>query len=200
MKKEIFVVIVDNYFPELCKITVPALKKYADKINSKFTIIDERKFPTFPPTYEKLQIYELGKGNDFNILLDCDMLIRKDMYDVTKFGEEIRCMDDYNVGELFKDEIFKNRKALATNFISVPQKFHQIWKPLTQSFEEIRTNLKREFIIDEYCVSKNLIELGYNYNGILIGNAYGNLLYHLNINTESKNVNELLSIAKLFLE
>jgi hypothetical protein len=128
------------------------------------------------------------------------MLIRKDMYDVTKFGEEIRCMDDYNVGELFKDEIFKNRKALATNFISVPQKFHQIWKPLTQSFEEIRTNLKREFIIDEYCVSKNLIELGYNYNGILIGNAYGNLLYHLNINTESKNVNELLSIAKLFLE
>ena len=200
MKKELFVVVVNDYFPELCKITIPSLKRYADKINSKFTIIEERKFPTFPPTYEKLQIYELGKDNDVNILLDCDMLIKKDMYDITELGKEIRCMDDYEVRDLFKDEIFKNKRALATNFISVPQKFHQIWKPLPRSFEEVRTNLKREFIVDEYCVSKNLIEFGYDYNGILIGNAYGNLLYHLNINTESKNVNELLSVAKLFLE
>ena len=36
-KKELFVVQVDNYFPELCEITTPSLKTYANKIDANTT-------------------------------------------------------------------------------------------------------------------------------------------------------------------
>ena len=42
MKKEVFVVNVDNYLPELTKITIPYLRKYASKIGAKFRIIKDR--------------------------------------------------------------------------------------------------------------------------------------------------------------
>ena len=59
---------IDDYFPEMMEITVPLMKKYADKIGANFIEINRRKFSDWHIHYEKLQIYELGKEADWNIL------------------------------------------------------------------------------------------------------------------------------------
>lgn len=199
MKKELFVVIVNDYFPELCEITVPHIKRYANKINAKFTIISERKFPLFPPTYEKLQIYDLGKDNDYNILLDVDILILKSMYDVTELvTDKIGVWMDYDTNYLFKN--FNYPKGLATNFVVVPNCCHEVWKPI-DNFEEIKNKLVRPFIVDEYIFSKNLWEHNYKYIGIIHKGIEGKHFYHLNVTTDSVEIKEtLLKTCRLFLE
>ena len=72
MKKVIYVVVTPGYQPEMCAQTLPRIEKYAQKIGAQMQIISERQWPNMPPTYEKLQAYELGKDNDWSIILDAD--------------------------------------------------------------------------------------------------------------------------------
>ena len=58
-KKTIFTLNVDGYSPEITDITYPLIKRYAKHIDADLHIIKDRKFPDWPVTYEKLQIYEL---------------------------------------------------------------------------------------------------------------------------------------------
>lgn len=85
IKKAIFTLCVDNYAPEVTEITFPLLKHYAKKIQAEFVIIKDRKFPDWPPVYEKLQIHHLGHEmqNDWNIYIDADALVHPDMIDLT---------------------------------------------------------------------------------------------------------------------
>src|SRR4030042_5156314 len=85
LKKTLFVLNVDDYAPEITEVTYPLLKNYAEKIGAEFYEIRERKFPGWPPVYEKLQIYQLAQemGNDWNIYIDSDALIHPDLIDVT---------------------------------------------------------------------------------------------------------------------
>lgn len=88
MKKTLFTLDINNaYDKRITDITYPFMKAYADKIGADFHIISERKFPDFPVTYEKCQIYQLGQemNNDWNIFFDCDALIHPDFMDVTTF-------------------------------------------------------------------------------------------------------------------
>ena len=101
MKKTLFTLSVDNYAPEISALTFPLLQRYASKIGADFQVISERKFPGFPPQYEKLQIYELGKGNDWNIYIDADALVHPDTFDVTD--------------HLSKDTVLHNGKDQAGN-------------------------------------------------------------------------------------
>lgn len=66
-------------------LTYPFLKHYAHKCGAEFVEIKERRFPEWPPTYEKLQIYKLGQEmkNDWNIFIDCDALVHPDTPDWT---------------------------------------------------------------------------------------------------------------------
>src|SRR4030042_4413675 len=85
LKKTLFVLNVDDYAPEITEVTYPLLKHYAKKIGADFYEIRERKFPDFPPVYEKLQIYQLAQemGNDWNIYIDSDALVHPDLIDAT---------------------------------------------------------------------------------------------------------------------
>jgi hypothetical protein len=86
IKKTLFTLNVnDSYSKELTDLTYPYIKKYAHKIGADFYVIKDRKFPDWYITYEKLQIYELGKDmkNDWNIYVDCDALIHPDIFDIT---------------------------------------------------------------------------------------------------------------------
>lgn len=51
---------IGDWLPELTAVTIPYIEMYAKKIGADFKIITERKFPEFPPNYEKVQIYEIG--------------------------------------------------------------------------------------------------------------------------------------------
>ena len=83
MKKCIWTLDIDNYAPEITKITYPLMKRYARKCDAEFRIITERKYPGFPALYEKIQLYELGEQYDWNIFLDADAFIGPDMFDPT---------------------------------------------------------------------------------------------------------------------
>jgi hypothetical protein len=104
-----------TYNPEICELTYPLIQAYADKIGARFEVITERKFPEFPAVYEKLQIFEKGKGgyavdndgehvivppNDWNIFIDSDALVSPEFFDITQ--------------HLSKDTVCHNGKDMAT--------------------------------------------------------------------------------------
>lgn len=97
VRKVVYTLDINNYQPAIKALTFPLMKAYADKIGAVFYPITERKFPDFPIVYEKLQIFELGKGladssgvpgtymgpPDWNIFFDADALINPEMFDPT---------------------------------------------------------------------------------------------------------------------
>jgi len=189
MTKELFVVCVD-YNPAIASTTIPLLKEYAKKINAAFTVITERKYPKFPPTYEKMQVHELGKDNDCNILVDCDMFISKAMYDVTEVvSEGVGAWEEYDPSLTIKrDEYIKldgSDRIPATNFMVVWKDQHETWKPFDITFEEASSRMKRLFVIDEYCVGRNIKRCGFLVRGLLLPGTYGALFYHKNLTTNS---------------
>jgi hypothetical protein len=85
IKKCVFTLATDGYEPELMELTLPLMKRYADKIRAEFYVIKDRKHPAWPIQCEKLQIYSLAQEmeNDWNIYFDSDALIHPEMLDVT---------------------------------------------------------------------------------------------------------------------
>jgi hypothetical protein len=75
---------IGDYEPKIRELTRPYLEAYAIKCGMEICEITERKFPEWPVTYEKLQIYELGKDNDWNLYVDSDALIHPDLIDFTE--------------------------------------------------------------------------------------------------------------------
>lgn len=189
MKKALFVVKVDNYKQSICNLTIPTIKKYADKIKADYIEITERKFQDFPPTYEKLQVYELGKEYDWNILCDADLLIDENAPDFT-IGLDpnyIGIFESFPASSMFElDNVFQSDKrniGIASYFIITNKINHQLWKPLDLSWEEARLKTKREFIIDEYCLSRNLAEKKILFTGLLYSQEVATSFKHLSLNT-----------------
>ena len=73
LKKTVFTLNIDGYAPEVTELTYPLMKHYAAKIGADFHIIKERKFPDWPPVYEKMQIYQLAQEmkNSIAGIVDC---------------------------------------------------------------------------------------------------------------------------------
>lgn len=205
MKKSIYTVQVDNYLPELCALTIPAMERYAKKIKADFHVITERKFPNLPPTYEKTQVWELGYGKEWNILFDCDMAIREEMYDVTQVLPEdsIGSWMVYNPSiTIAYDDVLPldgTAIAIATNFMVVPKQFHDVWKPLTMNDQSIIAHMKRPFVVDEYCMSRNAYQLGCRIAQVAMPGASDNLFMHANITTDGKDVESVVKEVHSFL-
>jgi hypothetical protein len=85
MKKTLYTLSVNDYEPEITKLTFPLMKKYAEKIDAEFHVIKDRKFPDFPCPYEKFQISQLSqeRGDEWSFFFDADALIHPDMWDPT---------------------------------------------------------------------------------------------------------------------
>ena len=99
MKKVIHIVNINDFFPELFRLTHPTIMHYAKKYDYTINLITERKFFDYPIHYEKLQVYKDGKENDINVLLDADMLIRPDMPDFMQICKQdhVAYNDGYNI-------------------------------------------------------------------------------------------------------
>ena len=189
MKKGIFTVVVDNYRPDICEKTLPTIKSYADKIGAEHIIISGRKFPEWPATYEKMQIFELGKNYDFCILIDADMMVASNAPDFTTgiLPGYVGVLEAFNADNLFqKDEYFiKDGRniGLASNFVITDKETHKLWEPLDMAWEEARKKTKREFIIDEYCLSRNLAKYGFKFTGLNYSDEVVWLFHHLGATT-----------------
>jgi hypothetical protein len=174
MSKSVWAVLVGNYQPELCKITIPSIRSYAERIGASFRLITERKWPNAAPPYEKLQAYSLGEGNDWNIIVDADIMIEDRMHDITKVipGTHVASWMCYDPAKEFPaDEYFYRdgrRIGVATSFLAVPRACRDALTPFgDDELEAVIASIRRPFIVDEYCVSRNVARYGLKYCGIL---------------------------------
>lgn len=187
VKKTIFTLVVDNYAPEIRELTFPLLKAYADKIGADFYVITERKFPDWPPVYEKLQIYELGQQmqNDWNIYIDADALIHPDLVDFTVVIPKDTVMhhgNDFAPIRWRYDRFFMRdgRHIGSGNWFTIGSDWCiELWKPLDDlTFEEAQKNIFPtvdedqsgvvigSHLIDDYTLSRNIAKYGLKFTTV----------------------------------
>ena len=180
-KKTVFTLNVDGYAPEITALTYPLIEAYADKIDADFHIISERKFPEWPVTYEKLQIYRLAQEmeNDWNIYIDSDALIHPDTPDLTKllsrdtvahYGKDVAPV------RWKSDKYFERdgRHFGTGNWLTVASDLClDLWRPLDDLtpaqaisnifptvFERVSGVVNRPHLIDDYTLSRNIARFG----------------------------------------
>ena len=222
-KKTIFTLNVDGYAPEITALTYPLIEAYADKIGAGFHIIGERKFPEWPVTYEKLQIFELAQQmeNDWNIYIDSDALVHPDTPDLTlllhrdtvaHFGS------DFAPVRWKSDRFFQRdgRKFGSGNWLAVASDLCiDLWRPLDDLtpaeaianiyptvFEKVSGVVNRSHLIDDYTVSRNIARFGlkaktfrkiFEEAGFKDGGAF---FYHHYLNPIDEKVVELKKVIR----
>lgn len=173
-RKTIYTLNIGDYAPEICFLTYPLIKEYASKIGADFKVIKDRKFPEWPVTYEKLQIYELAKqdGNDWSIYIDSDALVAPDFFDITDhLSKDTICHNWKDMAGIRwrYDQYFRRdgRHIGSANWFTVASDWClDLWKPLDdltpeQAFSNIHpANHERAFeshhLIDDYTLSRNI--------------------------------------------
>ena len=201
MKKAVWVLLIGDYFKELCDITLPTIEAYAKRIGAEMHYITERKFPEFPITYEKLQVYESGKEYFWNILIDADTVIKPTYHDVTQVipQDHVGFEKEYKASFLFQANKWFVRdgrnKGIAGNFIVTSAMTHDIWEPLPLTFEEMKEifGKTRHHIMDEYVLSTNCAKYGLKTAGI----SDESKMLHLSVITETAK--DCIARAKDFL-
>lgn len=207
MKAEIFVVNIDNYFPELCELTLPTIDAYAKKIGGKMTLITDRAYTALhtklPVTIEKFQA---SKSNaDHIIIVDADMIIHPNFWDVTEIVPKhcIGSYMSYNAVNLYKPNLYFERfgeyRGIATNFFVVPK----IWAPAifeanVGDMKDALNNVTRQFILDEYMVSLSAAKYGAKLAGITVEGV--NHIKHINFTTDEKSKDQAIAEAKAYVQ
>jgi len=209
LKKTVFTLNFDNYAPKITALTYPFIEKYAKKIGAEFKIITKRAFPKYPLIYEKLQIYELGADNDWNIYIDSDCLIHPDFFDIAEILPEDTVLN-YNTDSASSrfryDEYFRRdgRNIGSINFFTVASHLtREIWEPLEDiAIEEALKNIKivrgDKLVwrsdgsgIDDYVISRNIAKYGFKFKTYItllseIGRSGEEYLYREQIPQEDK--------------
>jgi len=180
-KKCIYTLNINGFAPEVTELTYPLIKAYAKKIEADFYIIKERKFPDWPPVYEKTQIYELAQEmeNDWNIYIDSDALVHPDCIDLTLLIPKDTVMhhgSDFSPIRWREDRFFHRdgRHIGSGNWLTLGSDWCiELWKPLDDlSLEEARQNIfptadernagvfDPSHLIDDYTLSRNIAKYG----------------------------------------
>lgn len=183
MRKTVYVVNIDNYTPDVFALTFPTVQKYAKRIGADVHVISERKLTISggAVTYEKVQVYELGKDNDWSILIDADIAISDRLPDVTSIVPQthVGAHMSYVASKHFPCDMFFFRDgrdiAIAADFIVAPRACHDIWTPISGDLNSYKLN--RPFMLDEYCFARNLARYGLKFAGIIPDE---NMIFHLN--------------------
>lgn len=216
MRKTVFTLNVNDYSPEITAITYPFIEGYAKKIGADFHVIDKRKFPDWPVTYEKFQIYDLGRDNDWNIYIDSDALVHPDTFDITEVlpvDTVLTCRSEFAPIHFSYDRFFKRdgRNIYAGNWFTVASSLCiDLWKPLDDltleeaikniypTIAERNMNVTKEHLLDDYTVSRNIAKYGLKYTSFVdILEKYGNpgeFLFHEYLYTTEEKVANLQKV------
>jgi hypothetical protein len=192
-KKCIHVLNIGNYFPKLTSITLPLIQQYAKRIGANLNIITERKYPEYPITYEKMQVYHDGKDYNWNILMDLDLLVDPQSPDITLRPKDkvytqyiFRCSDFFEADKYFIRD--GRDTALCAFFVITTDLTHDLWEPLNGEYIDNQHKTKRQHIIDEYCISNNMAKYGLKHAGI----GYEEYFKHLGATTDIPNNEEMI--------
>jgi len=212
IKKTVFTLNVNGYAPQITELTYPLLRYWANKIGADFHIITERKFPDWPVTYEKLQIFELSQlmGNDWNIFIDSDAVIHPETIDWTLFlpGDTV----SHNGSDMANirwrsDKYFirDGRHWGSCNWFTIASDLcTDIWRPLEMTPEEaisnifptvneLNTVITPEHLVDDYALSHNIARFGLKAKTLMqiqkeIGMEAANFHWHVYTETIDKKV------------
>lgn len=180
LNKTIYTLNVDGYAPEITELTYPLLKRYADKIDADFCVIDTRQFLKWPVTYEKLQIFYLAaeRKDDWSIYIDSDALVLPEMFDVTEHLSKKQLMHwgvDFSGNRWTYDKYFRRdgRHVSSCNWFTVASDWcRDLWRPLDDlspaeavenirpTWKELQVGITREHLIDDYTLSRNIAKYG----------------------------------------
>lgn len=199
--KCVHVLATKDYAPELCAITIPTIRAYAERIGADFNLITERKFPDFPINYERLQIYEAGKGYEWNFNIDADMVLGRNLPDITENApkDHVRIVMHFNIAEYFNVEnnIYFARDGrgagIVDAFLLTSNWTHDIWRPLPGTLKDY-THVFREREprrISEYCISQNLAQYGLKFAGAFFR---GDEIFH--VGYTSGNAEDSIFVAR----
>lgn len=189
MKKCVHVTMMDGYQPEMCKLTIPNLRAYAERIGADFNLITKPMFGGFPPNYERFQIFFDGRDYDWNINLDADTVLHHDFPDVTEicdpqalcslYGMQANFYFDTRAIPFIRDG---RNQAVADQFTVTSRLVHDVWEPLRMPFEEMsKLCLKEPRQVSEYNLSYNMARFGIRHNGIPVDYA---MHYSLMVTTD----------------
>jgi hypothetical protein len=180
IQKTIYTLNIDDYAPEICNITYPFLKFYADKIGARFCVIADRLYPNMPVVYEKLQIRELSKVNqdDWSIYFDSDALIHPETPDWTVLLNKDTVLhngSDMAAVRWKYDQYFMRdgRNIGSCNWFTIASDWcaDDLWRPLDISLDDARDNIfpipaelnagiDKDHLIDDYTLSRNIAKYG----------------------------------------
>lgn len=168
MKKAVYSISVNNWFPEMCALTLPLMKAWAQKIGADFHLISEAKFKGFPPNYEKFQIADLGREYDWNIFIDADVLV--DPVKMPDFTENADPTFIYYESALRPSQYYKKHHyfdrygidlGISDCFFITSQVTHDIWQPLSP-LEELKKYCfeGNERLVSEFNLNLNIARYG----------------------------------------
>jgi hypothetical protein len=177
MKKTVFTLNIGDYEPRVRAITYPLLKYYAHKIGANFVEITNRKFPDWPVTYEKLQIFQLGRENDWNIYIDADALVHPDSPDWTVYLNRDTVAhwgaDEATVRWRYDKYFLRHGQHWGTgNWFTIGSDWClDMWRPLEVTPEkaidciypihqELNTKITPAHLVDDYALSNNIARFG----------------------------------------
>jgi hypothetical protein len=178
-RKTIYTLNINNYAPQITKLTYPLLKYYARKIGADFYVIKDRKFPEWGVTYEKLQIFELAeqRGDEWSIYIDSDALVHPETLDWTVYLSKDTIAhngtDFANVRWRY-DRYFQRdgRNIGSCNWLTIASEWcRDLWHPLEISPKEavdaifptvmeMNTVITPDHLIDDYALSRNIARYG----------------------------------------
>lgn len=185
--------------PDVFKLTFPTVETYAAKIGAGITIINERLHQDISITYEKTQIHQLGIENDWNILIDADIAISRELPDVTTIipDTHVGVHMSYVASQYFPCDRYFYRDgrniAISSDFMVAARPCHDVWTPLEDPHAH---TIKRPFIIDEFCFSRNLAKFGLKFGGIISNESF---IFHLNpASDKTRTLDQLQDYIKKF--
>lgn len=185
MNKVLFTLCINDYPDAITSRSHPLLRRYADKIGAEFRVIRDRKWPTMPPAYEKLQVYELGRKFDWSLYIDSDALVNPDLFDLTEHVPKDTVLHygaDFAGNRWTYDRFFRRdgRNIGSGNWFTMASDWCiELWEPLTDlTYEQALANihpqrcetqagLQPSHFIDDYTVGRNIAKYGLKFTTYL---------------------------------
>ncbi len=209
------------YDPDVLALTMPLMKQWAFKLGADFYEITENKFPEWPPTYNKFQIYELSqeRKDTWSIYIDIDALIHPDLMDITQHiprdtvahnGSDIATMR-WKYDRFFKRD--GRHIGSATWFCVASDWCIELFKPLDDLTpeevsknifpltSELKTDMPPIRLVDDYVMSRNIARFGLKF--MTLNDIYekykipmGYFVFHMYACPQEQKVEEMRKILK----
>jgi hypothetical protein len=185
-RKTVYTLNVGPYAPAITALTYPLLAAWVSRIGAELVMLDERRFPTWPVCYEKLQIYDWARerGDDWILYLDSDTLVHPDTPDFTRLiPRDTVAHNDADMAAVRwdYDQYFQRdgRHIGSGNWLAIASAWCvDLWRPLDDltldealarihpaAFER-RAGITPDHLLDDYVLSRNIAKFGLKFTTI----------------------------------